>query len=198
MSNVEQPLPTALKQSLPNWLTISRVVVVFPVIGLLAIHTPACYGVALVLSLYAAATDFLDGYLSRRWDVMSDLGRLLDPIADKLLVAVLLIMLSAQGYGSPIAVSLIMFREIFISGLREFMQEHRIVIHVTILAKYKTALQMLACLTLLGSGTLPDVTWLRDSAEWMVWFATGLTLWTGCDYIIRALRLIPSKDTHTS
>ena len=150
--------------------------------------TPTVYGYALILSVYAMITDFFDGYLSRKWEVVSDLGRLLDPVADKLLVAVVLIMLCAKGIGSPLAVSAIIFREIFISGLREFMQEKQVIIHVSTLAKYKTATQMIACLTLLISGICPEQPWLRTVAEGTLWGAAALTMLTGADYLRAALK----------
>ncbi len=184
-----QPTPSPLRRQLPNWLTISRVAVILPIALLLSgSASPADYALALILSVYAMLTDFFDGYLSRKWDVVSDLGRLLDPVADKLLVAVLLILLSAGGIGSALAVSAIIFREIFISGLREFMQERRIVIHVSVLAKYKTATQMVACIALLISGIWQAYPAMRLAAEGALWAAAVLTLLTGADYLKAALK----------
>jgi cardiolipin synthase (CMP-forming) len=172
------------RKQIPNWLTISRVVVILPICLLLAFgDSPTSYSVATVLSTYAMITDYFDGYLSRKWQAVSDLGRLLDPVADKLLVAALLILLSAKGFGHPLAVTAIMLREIFISGLREFMQEKQIIIHVSVLAKYKTATQMLACFLLLLAGALPDITWMHMAGSGVLWIAAALTIITGIDYI---------------
>lgn len=177
------------RQQFPNWLTISRVVVIVPIALLLTFfNAPVAYGCALALTIYAMLTDFFDGYLSRKWGVVSDLGRLLDPVADKLLVAVVLILLCAQGIGSALAVSIIIFREIFISGLREFMQEKRVVIHVSHLAKYKTATQMIACIALLMVGAWPHQSWIRTVGEILLWVAATLTLQTGADYLKAALK----------
>jgi cardiolipin synthase (CMP-forming) len=181
--------PRHLRPQIPNALTISRVIVILPIALLLEYGTtPTAYAVALVLSLYAMVTDFFDGYLSRKWGVVSDLGRLLDPVADKLLVAVVLIMVCAKGIGSPLAVSCIIFREIFISGLREFMQEKRVILHVSTLAKYKTATQMIACAGLLMAGIWQEEVFLRMASEAVLWIAAILTLLTGYEYLKAALK----------
>jgi cardiolipin synthase (CMP-forming) len=181
--------PSPFRKAFPNGLTISRVAVILPIALILAyMPTPAGYGIALTLSIYAMLTDFFDGYLSRKWGVVSDLGRLLDPVADKLLVAVLLVMLCAHGIGHPLAVSAIVFRELFISGLREFLQEKRVVLHVSTIAKYKTTSQMLACLGLLLAGIWPEHTVLLSAAESLLWVAAALTLYTGLDYTLAARR----------
>ncbi len=177
-------LPTQIKQRLPNWLTISRVVVILPIALLLYFgETQTSYGLALALTLYAVITDFFDGYLSRRWHATSDFGRLLDPVADKLLVAALLVLLCTDGLGHPLAVTAIILREIFISALREFMQERQVVIHVTKLAKYKTTTQMIACLILLIAGFLPSLPWIATTGDIALWLAALLTWITGIDYI---------------
>jgi cardiolipin synthase (CMP-forming) len=181
--------PSPFRKAFPNGLTISRVAVIMPIALVLAYYpTSEGYVVALMLSLYAMVTDFFDGYLSRKWGVVSDLGRLLDPVADKLLVAVLLVMLCAHGIGHPLAVSAIVFRELFISGLREFLQERRIVLHVSKIAKYKTASQMVACVGLLLAGIWPQYSALLISAEAVLWVAAALTMYTGLDYTLAARR----------
>lgn len=181
------------KHQIPNILTISRVLAIIPIIAILSIsHTEASYVWVMLLFAYACITDFVDGYLSRKWNCISDLGRLLDPIADKLLIAVLLIMLIPAGAVSEIAVSLILIRELFISGLREFMQEQKIIIHVTALAKCKTALQMVACGLFLCAGIFPDEMRLLISAKITLWFAVFLTVVTGLEYFLKALKQIKS------
>lgn len=187
-----QHAPTnSLRRHLPNGLTISRVIAIFPIAGLIHFgESSAAFTAALLITLYAIVTDFLDGYLSRRWHVVSDLGRLLDPVADKLLVAVLLIMLCSQGLGHALAVAAIMVRELFVSGLREFMQERGGVIHVSKLAKYKTSSQMLACLLLLISGAASPLPWLDFTANVVLWAAVALTVITGMDYFLGVLRHI--------
>lgn len=168
-----------MKQHIPNALTLSRYVTVPLFLG--AWYLPAPWGnwLPLALMLLACASDFLDGYLARKWQVQSELGRLLDPNADKLLIAVALVMLASDNQASPVAVGLILCRELFISGLREFMAERKITIHVTQLAKWKTTSQMIAVIILLiGHGVGMSL----FVGEMFLWLATGLTLWTGIHY----------------
>jgi cardiolipin synthase (CMP-forming) len=187
--NPESPRPHPFKQQLPNWLTISRVLVILPVCLLLMYgETRTAHFITFALCAYAMITDFFDGYLSRKWGVVSDLGRLLDPVADKLLVAAILIVLAAKGVGHPLAVTAIMLRELFISGLREFMQEKRVILHVSGLAKYKTATQMVSCLVLLLAYGVPEWEWLRQSGEAVLWVAAVLTVITGVEYFRSARR----------
>ncbi len=169
------------KQNIPNLLTYARLAAV-PLI-LAAWYMPAPWGLWLPfgLMLFASVTDFFDGYLARKWRVESAIGRLLDPNADKLLGAVAMILLATESLASPIAVSLVMCRELFVSALREFMAERSIVIHVTKLAKWKTATQMLAVIVLLlayGCGCAITA----QVGAGLLWLATALTLITGWDY----------------
>ena len=178
------------RHHLPNILTISRVVAIIPITIIFAISYEVwAYMAVMLLFMYACLTDFVDGYLSRKWNCVSDLGRLIDTIADKLLVAVVLVMLIPAGVNS-VAVALIMVRELFISGLREFMQEKGAIIHVSTLAKCKTALQMFACWLFLWVGIFPEQINLMVSAQISLWSATVLTLWTGAEYLFGALKQI--------
>lgn len=169
------------KRDIPNMLTFARLLAV-PLL-LVSWYLPAPFGVWLPLMIVLAAslTDFLDGYLARRWQVESDLGRLLDPPADKLLMAAALLLLMQADLASPVAVILILCRELFVSALREFMAGRRIVIHVTALAKWKTALQMLAAIILLFAyATASSGAALIGSSA--LWLAALLTLVTGWEY----------------
>ena len=123
---------------------------------------------ALAIFIAAAVTDFLDGYLARAWEQQSSLGRMLDPIADKLLVASCLLMLAAEetirGW-SLLAAVVILCREILVSGLREYLAELRVSVPVTRLAKWKTSAQLVAIGFLIvgeaGDGICPDITAVR-------------------------------------
>lgn len=172
------------KKDIPNWLTYSRILCV-PL--LIAAFLTECRWLPLCLFAYAAITDFFDGKLARKWQVESDIGRLLDPNADKLLVAAALIMLCAGSYASPVAVSLIMCRELFVSGLREFMAERNIVVHVSTLAKWKTASQMVAAIVLLVAYAFGSLGVIYDAGCLLLWIATCLTLLTGAQYFWRSL-----------
>ena len=171
-----------LKQRVPNWLTYSRIAVIPFFIGAFYLADPLAHLLASSIFLYASLTDFLDGYLARTWQASTTFGRVLDPIADKLLVAVALLMLVHTDRTDMLALpaAAILCREILVSGLREFLIELRVSIPVTRLAKYKTALQMLALyLLLLG----PLVRYADIVGTVMLWAAAVLTLVTGYLYL---------------
>ena len=179
--------------SLPNILTYLRIVAV-PAVVLCLYLVPGDVGRWWALSVYIAAcfTDWLDGFLARVWRQQSVLGRMLDPIADKLLVGATLLMLTFDGTISRVhvmAAVVILCREILVSGLREFLAELNVRVHVTQLAKWKTTVQMIALGVLLagpaGDKLISGVTWTGLA---MLWVAALLTLWTGYDYLKAAVR----------
>jgi len=181
---------------LPNILTLSRIAAIPLLVVLVALHDPAADLAACILFSAAAITDYFDGMLARSRRQQSDLGRMLDPIADKLLVGASLMMLAGQnrlsGMGLYPAI-VIMLREILVSGLREYLAGIRIGLPVTRLAKWKTGFQMGALGTLLAgdtSATLLHLQFLPISAigEVMLWVAAALTLITGWDYLTAGLR----------
>lgn len=172
--------PDAL--SLPNLLTIARVVAI-PVIIVLALSEIDLFRwAALGLFVLAAITDFFDGFLARMMGETSPLGRMLDPIADKLLVGALLIAFAWDHTFSAfdlIPAIAILMREIFIAGLREYLGGKNIVMPVSFLAKSKTAVQLVAMGVLLAEPLIPD---LRLIADAILWIAGLLTVWTGWSY----------------
>jgi cardiolipin synthase len=193
---------------LPNLLTLSRIVVIPPMVVLAAVRSPWTDAGACLLFSLAAITDYFDGKLARDYGQTSDLGRMLDPIADKLLVAAALMMLvgtdrlSAAGLYPAIV---IMLREILVSGLREYLAGVRVGLPVTGLAKWKTGFQMGALGALLaGNSTavLLHLSWLPVTVigEAMLWCAAALTLVTGWDYLNAGLRHAsgPSVSTGAS
>ncbi|MFD1704375.1 CDP-diacylglycerol--glycerol-3-phosphate 3-phosphatidyltransferase [Methylopila henanensis] len=178
--------------SLPNLLTYGRIAAVPVVVGCLYAEADIYRWCAVGLFMVAAITDFLDGYLARAWAQQSPLGRMLDPIADKLLVSACLLMLCAintiEGWSLWAAV-VILCREVLVSGLREFLAELRVSVPVTRLAKYKTTAQLIAVGFLLagpaGDKILPGVTAVGLG---LLWFSAILTLYTGYDYFRAGLR----------
>jgi cardiolipin synthase (CMP-forming) len=181
---------------LPNLLTLSRIAAIPLLVALVALHHPVADLAACVLFSVAAATDYFDGKIARSRRQQSDLGRMLDPIADKLLVGAALMMLVGQArlsaWGLYPAI-VIMLREILVSGLREYLAVIRIGLPVTRLAKWKTAFQMGALGTLLAGDTsarLLHLSFLPIGiiGEAMLWIAAVLTLWTGWDYLTAGLR----------
>ncbi len=179
--------------NLPNLLTLSRIVVIPLVIACFYVEGTTARWVACGLFVAAAITDWFDGYLARSWGQTSNFGRFLDPIADKLLVAAVLLMLAAFNHISPVTVLpavVIMMREILVSGLREFLAELRVGMPVSRLAKWKTAVQMMALTLLILGDAGPAVLPLAMVGEVSLWLAAGLTLFTGYDYLQAGMKHI--------
>jgi len=185
-SSISQPV--SRNWSLPNVLTYGRVAAVPLVAGLLFWpHEPWARWTALVIFAAAAVTDFFDGYLARAWAQQSSLGRMLDPIADKLLVSAVILMLAADNTLAGLnlwAGVIILCREILVSGLREYLAELRVPVPVTAVAKWKTTVQMIA-LGFLIAGPSGEAVLHGAVATGIVllWIAAILTLYTGWDYM---------------
>jgi cardiolipin synthase len=189
---------------LPNILTMSRIAAIPVLVLLVAIGAPWANLLASILFAAAAVTDYLDGRLAREMLQLSDFGRMLDPIADKLLIGATLMALVGFGhlpaYGIYPAI-VIMLREILVSGLREYLAEIRIGLPVTRLAKWKTGFQMaaLGLLLLGGRGAhIISLGWLHPGfiGAALLWVAATLTLITGWDYLNAGLRhVIAAKPT---
>ncbi len=176
---------------LPNFLTMSRIVIIPLVVGL--VYLPGSLGDYLAASIFmvACVTDYLDGYFARAWRQTSAFGKFLDPIADKLLVAAALLTLVEMGRISGLSLIpalIILCREILVSGLREFLAELQVPVPVSRLAKWKTAIQMVAitCL-LIGPNTLNHIPFQTIGISGL-WCAALLTLITGYDYLKASLR----------
>lgn len=177
--------------SIPNLLTYGRIIAVPLVVlcffleGKLQSSDPARWS-ALVIFIIASVTDFFDGYLARAWQQSSAIGRMLDPIADKLLVASCLLLLAADGTiaGWTLwAAIIILCREILVSGLREYLAELKVSVPVTQLAKWKTTLQMVAIAFLLaGSAGDKVFPYTSETGIVLLWLAAVITLYTGYDY----------------
>jgi cardiolipin synthase len=172
--------------SLPNLLTLSRILVIPPVVALFFIDGDMPRWITLGLYAAACLTDFFDGYLARSMGQISKLGRFLDPVADKLLVASVILMLVATGRISGLVVLpalIILIREILVSGLREHLASISVGVPVSRLAKWKTMIQMFSLGFLIVHNASPD--WIPSVwiGEIGVWAAALLTLITGYDYL---------------
>jgi cardiolipin synthase (CMP-forming) len=181
---------------LPNLLTLSRIAAIPVLVLLVVLRLPPADFAACVVFSVAAVTDYFDGRIARDRRQTSDIGRMLDPIADKLLVGAALMLLAGQGrlsnWGLYPAI-VILLREILVSGLREYLAGLRVGLPVTNLAKWKTGFQMGALGTLLAgddSAVLLHLNFLPVSliGEAMLWIAAVLTLLTGWDYLKAGLR----------
>ncbi len=176
-----------MTNNLPNVLTVSRIFAMGLVVGLLFMDPPLGSWLALAAYVYACLTDFFDGYFARVLEQQSAVGRFLDPIADKLLVSAVLLMLVANDQIAGISLLpaiVILCREILVSGLREFLAQLQVSVPVSQLSKWKTMLQMVALGFLIVGPAGPRFGPL-DSTEigiFGLWGAAALTLVTGYDY----------------
>lgn len=188
-----------MASNLPNLLTLSRIFAMLLVVGLLFIEPPVGSWLALAAYTYACITDFFDGYLARALKQQSALGRFLDPIADKILVSAVLLMLAAKHHITGLTLLpavIILCREILVSGLREFLAEIRVGMPVSQLAKWKTTLQMVALGFLIVGTAGPDfgpVT-TPEIGIYGLWIAAALTLVTGYDYLRAGLKHMQKID----
>ncbi len=197
--------------TIPNMLTLVRLLAA-PGVSVMFLYfaRPWADWLAFVLFVGAAVTDFIDGYLARRWKQETRFGSMLDPIADKAMVVIALLVITAQsGLNAWILLpaTLIVFREMFVSGLREFLGDASGALTVTWVAKLKTAAQMIAIAVLFASGAFLHmfdgevggdgplaerlVRLARDGTWWvgvvLLWVAAALTLASGIDYFRKGL-----------
>jgi cardiolipin synthase (CMP-forming) len=184
--------------NVPNLLTYGRIIAVPIVATLLMWGDNRSRWIALAIFIVAAITDFLDGYLARKWQQQSALGRMLDPIADKVLVSVVLLVLASNEIlngGHLWAAIIILAREVLVSGLREFLGELRVSVPVTKIAKWKTTAQLLAIGFLIagpaGDKIIPHTSQVGFA---FLWVAAALTLYTGYDYFRAGLRHVVDEE----
>ena len=183
--------------SLPNLLTLSRILAVPILVFLLWRPAPIDYAITFGLYCLVGITDYFDGYLARAWGSISKLGQFLDPIADKIMVAAVLIMLISSRRSNPvpeiaglhiIAALIILLREIIVSGLREYLAGLQVSVPVSALAKWKTTVQLVALGALILAGALPAMSWIHDFGIVCLWSAAALTLITGYSYLRTGIR----------
>ena len=186
--------------SLPNLLTLLRIVIIPVLVGVMYFDNAMARWIALGLYSVACITDYFDGYLARHYNEVSPLGRFLDPIADKLLIAAVILMLSGDGRISGLVLAvflplhfLFLCREILVSGLREYLAEIRVPMPVSKLAKWKTVIQMLALGFLIVGDAGPEILPTRLIGEVGIWAAAILTFITGYDYLQRGLKHMLAK-----
>tara|TARA_B110000438_G_C15640706_1_gene575172 strand:+ start:18 stop:587 length:570 start_codon:yes stop_codon:yes gene_type:complete len=184
-----------MKLKIPNILTIGRIILV--PIFVVSFYLPGLLGdlIPFFIFLLASFTDYLDGVLARLFKEESKLGELLDPIADKIIVAAALVLLvmnqTIQNY-EVVAAIIILTREILISGLREFLAKSKISMPVTELAKYKTFIQMFAIAILLTGESGNKIINFQDYNAHtigiiLLWLSAFLTLYTGYDYVKKGI-----------
>lgn len=183
--------------SIPNVLTIGRVVAA-PLVAFvfLAVARPAADLIAFMLFAVAGVSDFFDGWLARRWGQVSAFGRMLDPIADKAMIAVtgaVLVGLFSLSWLVLVPVTVILLRETLVSGLREYLKGAS-VLDVTLLAKWKTTVQMFAFGALLLSGAFEEQRWMTVTGIALLWVAALMTAITGWDYFSKGIAYIKAEE----
>lgn len=180
-----------MMMTLPNILTLSRIVAV-PLLSFFLWWPDWAFGYGIAFALYClmGITDYFDGYLARAQGTVSKLGVFLDPIADKIMVAAVIMMLVGTRHEAAsitglniIPAGIILLREIAVSGLREFLAGLQVSVPVSQLAKWKTTLQIVALGALILAGALPDLHWIKQVGLGSLWAAAALTLVTGWDYL---------------
>lgn len=171
----------------PNQLTIARIAVVPVLMGLLFVDRPWLNVVALVLFILAGVTDYVDGNLARYRGEVTNLGRLLDPLADKMLVTAALVMLVATGHAGAVAATLILLREFAVTGLRQVAALDGVAIEAAKGAKWKTTLQMVATGILIVSVN-PFAVPLELAGRVVLWAAVLMSLWSGYGYFAAYFR----------
>lgn len=190
---MDQVVRRPMLTSLPNILTYVRIAAVPVLVAFLFFSkSDAARWAAFGIFVAACITDWLDGYLARIWEQQSTLGRMLDPIADKLLVGAVLLMLvydNTISHWSIWAAIIILSREILVSGLREFLAELNVKIHVTQLAKWKTTCQFIALALLVAAPAAEKfMPYVTDLGLAILWLSAVLTLITGYDYLKAGIR----------
>lgn len=173
----------------PNTLTLFRVIAVPIIVILMLFPNRVCTFAAAILFSAAAITDYLDGYIARTRGLVSNIGKVMDPVADKLLVSSAFIMLASLGWVPAWMVCIIIGREIAVTGLRNIIAEHREDVSASNLGKYKTGFQIAAAIPLLIHypfwGLNPVAV-----GNFFIWGALIFTVWSGADYFIRYRRLL--------
>ncbi len=203
-----------MRWTLPNILTIARLVAV-PLIPVMFLFfaRPWADWYAMVLFIVAAFTDYLDGYLARAWKLETLFGAAMDPIADKALVMIALLVINGYAGLTPwilLPSAIIIYREVFVSGLRESLGARARALRVTKLAKWKTTSQMVAITLIFAKGVIEHHAvmedgstrhWLMGWSDWagttgivLLWVAGGLTVFTGWDYFRKALPFLREGD----
>ena len=208
------PTGMSMRWTIPNILTVLRLLAAPGVaLAFVVFARPLADWLAIFLFVTAALTDYIDGRLARAWQQESAFGRMLDPIADKAMVIIALAVIVGLWDINPlilVPVAFILLREVFVSGLREFLGSKSGRLQVTYLAKWKTTAQMVAIPVLLLAGLLEHdrrqgalwvSSWFHDWAIWLsanaglvlIWAAGLLTVMTGYDYLVKALPFLRDR-----
>jgi len=173
-----------IDKNLPNYLTLFRIIII-PVIVLTFYfeNSKIAHKIGAGLFVLASVTDFLDGYIARKYKLVSRFGKMFDPIADKLLIGCVILMLVKNNRANEVPCMLILAREFLVAGFREFLAQIRVSVPVSRLAKIKTFLQMLALTILILGSVGSDISFLDIVGQVFLWIAAIFTMVTGFSYL---------------
>ena len=174
-----------MQKNIPNILTLLRIALIPVLVGTFYIESKFSHYVATGIFIFASITDYFDGFLARVWKVQSSFGKVLDPVADKMLVVATLMMMVDKGITPVLPALVILCREILVSGMREYLAELKVNINprVSYLAKIKTTTQMIAIIILLLGKEGTGITYANLLGEIVIWIAAVLTVVTGYAYL---------------
>ncbi|MGJ4848878.1 CDP-diacylglycerol--glycerol-3-phosphate 3-phosphatidyltransferase [Bacillota bacterium Meth-B3] len=172
--------------NLPNKLTLLRVLMIPAVVGLMMTNVPLCQILAAAVFGLASLTDLYDGYYARKYDMVTDFGKLMDPMADKLLVMAALIGLVAQGRVHWLAAMLLLGREFIVSGVRLVAAAKGKVVAADAVGKWKTVTQMVALILILLGG-FPPASLFTAIGGRLLWASVALSVWSCVSYVRRNL-----------
>lgn len=185
-------------KNIPNFLTILRIALVPILIASFYIYHPIGRYISIAIFIFASITDYFDGLLARTLDAQTHFGRLLDPIADKILVVSTLMMLVAKDEASVIPIIVIVSRELFVSGLREYLAQLHCSLPVTLLSKAKTALQMVAIIVMMFKSEIAFFSYHFQIGDVLLWIVACLTLISGYSYCKLAFSKLIHEDANFS
>ena len=177
----------------PNLLTLSRIILAPVVVYLLFLRTPFWDVVAAWVFAAAATTDYFDGYLARKRNIITVYGKLMDPLADKFLVVSSLCMLQELGRIHVVVVILLICREMAITGLRALASSEGLIIGASRSAKWKTATQMVAIPFLMAQDAFFNIP-LFEIGRWLIWISLAISLWSAQDYVVDFFRALTEKS----
>ena len=175
-------------KNLPNFLTLLRIALIPVLVSVFYIDNKFAHFVAAGIFIFASITDYVDGFLARLWKAQSSFGTMLDPIADKMLVASTLLMMVDKNIAHVVPIIVILCREILVSGMREYLSELEVSLPVSRLAKLKTATQMIAIIILLLGNEGTGIKYTTEIGNIAIWFAAILTIITGYVYLKEGIR----------
>lgn len=177
-------------KDLPNFLTVLRIALIPVLVAAFYIENKFAQFIVAGIFIFASITDYIDGFLARLWKVQSNFGRVLDPIADKMLVASTLVMMVNKNIAHVIPIIVILCREILVSGMRQYLAELKVKVSLPVsrLAKSKTATQMIAIIILLLGKEGTGISYAEEIGNIAIWLAAALTVITGYAYLKEGIK----------